>query len=134
VSRLSDKRRLPPDGYNVSPAVFSDVEPDIRIFQEEVFGPVLAVTKVSDFEEVIEVANDSEYGLSASVVTDDLNEAHEFVERVESGVVKIDEKTTGPELHLPFGGVKNSSTNTFREQGDAGIDFFTQIKTVYLNT
>ena len=122
------------DGYFVTPAVFSDVTPDMRIFQEEVFGPVLAVTKVSDFDEAIDVANASEYGLSASVVTDDLNEAHEFVERCESGVVKVNEKTTGLELHVPFGGVKNSSTNTFREQGDAGIDFFTQIKTVYMNT
>ena len=121
------------DGYFVEPAVFSDVTPDMRIFQEEVFGPVLAVTEVEDFDEAVEVANDSEFGLSASVVTDDLAEAHEFVDRSESGVVKVNEKTTGLELHVPFGGMKRSSTNTFREQGDAGIDFFTQIKTVYLN-
>jgi aldehyde dehydrogenase (NAD+) len=121
------------NGYFVSPAVFSDVTPDMRIFQEEVFGPVLAVTEVDDFEEGLEVANDSDYGLSASVVTDDLAEAHEFIDRSESGVVKVNEKTTGLELHVPFGGVKRSSTNTFREQGDAAIDFFTQTKTVYMN-
>ncbi|QPV62822.1 aldehyde dehydrogenase family protein [Halosimplex litoreum] len=122
------------DGYYVTPAVFSDVERDMRIFQEEVFGPVLAVTEVEDFDDAIETANDSEYGLSSSVVTDDLNEAHEFVERTEAGVAKVNEKTTGLELHVPFGGVKDSSTNTYREQGDAGLDFFTEIKTVYLNT
>ncbi len=121
------------DGYFVEPAVFSDVTRDMRIFQEEVFGPVLAVTEVEDFDEAIETANDSDYGLSASVVTEDLNEAHEFVDRIESGVAKVNEKTTGLELHVPFGGMKRSSTNTFREQGDAAIDFFTQTKTVYLN-
>ncbi|QLH83645.1 aldehyde dehydrogenase family protein [Halosimplex pelagicum] len=122
------------DGYYVSPAVFSDVERDMRIFQEEVFGPVLAVTEVDDFEEAIEASNDSDFGLSSSVVTDDLNEAHEFIERTEAGVAKVNEKTTGLELHVPFGGKKDSSTNTYREQGDAGLDFFTEIKTVYLNT
>jgi 2,5-dioxopentanoate dehydrogenase len=122
------------DGYYVSPAVFTDVEPDMRVFQEEIFGPVLAVTEVEDFDEGIELANDSQYGLSASVVTDDLAEAHEFAERIESGVAKINEKTTGLELHVPFGGLKDSSTNTYREQGDAGMDFYTQLKTVYLNT
>jgi len=121
------------DGYYVTPAVFSDVEPDMRIAQEEVFGPVLAVIEVDDFEEGIEVANDSDFGLSASVVTDDLSEANEFVDRIESGVAKVNEKTTGLELHVPFGGVKRSSTNTYREQGDAALDFFTQTKTVYVN-
>ena len=122
------------DGYYVTPAVFSDVERDMRLFQEEVFGPVLAVTEVEDFDDAIETANDSEYGLSSSVVTTDLEEAHEFIERTEAGVAKVNEKTTGLELHVPFGGVKDSSTNTYREQGDAGLDFFTEIKTVYLNT
>ncbi|PSP51203.1 aldehyde dehydrogenase family protein, partial [Halobacteriales archaeon QH_1_68_42] len=122
------------DGYFVSPAVFTDVDPDMRLFQEEIFGPVLAVTEVESFEEGVEVANNSEFGLSASVVTDDLDEAHEFVDRTESGVAKVNEKTTGLELHVPFGGLKDSSTNTYREQGDEGIAFFTQLKTVYLNT
>ncbi|MFC7142706.1 aldehyde dehydrogenase family protein [Halosimplex aquaticum] len=122
------------NGYYVTPAVFTDVERDMRIFQEEVFGPVLAVTEVEDFDEAIEAANDSQFGLSSSVVTTDLEEAHEFIERTEAGVAKVNEKTTGLELHVPFGGKKDSSTNTYREQGDAGLDFFTEIKTVYLNT
>jgi aldehyde dehydrogenase (NAD+) len=121
------------DGHFVSPAVFADVESDMRIAREEIFGPVLAVVEVSDFEESVAVANDSDYGLSASIVTQDLSEANEFVDRIESGVAKVNEKTTGLELHVPFGGYKDSSTNTYREQGDAAIDFFTATKTVYEN-
>lgn len=121
------------DGYYVEPAVFSDVDNDMRIAQEEIFGPVLSVIEVTDFEEALGVANDVEYGLSASIVTQDLTEADEFVDRIESGVAKVNEKTTGLELHVPFGGYKNSSTNTYREQGDAGLDFFTSTKTVYRN-
>ena len=121
------------DGYYVEPAVFSDVGNDMRIAQEEIFGPVLSVIEASDFEEALELANDVDYGLSASVVTQDLTEADAFVDRIEAGVAKVNEKTTGLELHVPFGGYKNSSTNTYREQGDAGLDFFTSTKTVYRN-
>ncbi|MFA9418391.1 aldehyde dehydrogenase family protein [Natrinema sp. HArc-T2] len=121
------------DGHYVEPTVFSDVESEMRIAQEEIFGPVVAVLPVSDFEEAITIANDSQYGLSASIITEDLSEANHFVDEVEAGVVKINEKTTGLELHVPFGGTKNSSSETWREQGDAGLDFFTTSKTVYLN-
>lgn len=79
------------------------------------------------------VANGVEFGLSASIVTDDLSEGHRFIENVEAGVAKVNEKTTGLELHVPFGGYEGSSTNTYPEQGDAGLDFFTSIKTAYLN-
>lgn len=119
------------DGYFVQPAVFSGVDPDMRIAQEEIFGPVLSVIAVEDFEEAIAVANDVEQGLSASIVTDDHTEANRFVEETEAGVLKINEKTTGLELHVPFGGVKASSSETYREQGDAGIDFFTTSRTIY---
>ncbi|ELZ15452.1 Aldehyde Dehydrogenase [Haloterrigena salina JCM 13891] len=121
------------EGYFVEPAVFSDVDNDMRLAQEEVFGPVLAVIPVSDFDEGVEVANDVDFGLSASVVTDDHTEANRFVEEVEAGVVKINEKTTGLELHVPFGGMKDSSSETYREQGDAGLDFYQISKTVYDN-
>ncbi|WP_254525614.1 aldehyde dehydrogenase family protein [Natrinema caseinilyticum] len=121
------------DGFFVEPTVFVDVESDMRIAQEEVFGPVLAVMQVGDFEEALQAANDVDYGLSASVVTQDITEANRFVEEIESGVAKVNEKTTGVELHVPFGGYKDSSTNTYREQGDAGLDFFTTTKTVYMN-
>ncbi|SFL43737.1 aldehyde dehydrogenase (NAD+) [Halogranum rubrum] len=121
------------EGYYVEPTVFTDVESDMRIAQEEVFGPVVAVLKVSDFEEGLAVTNDVDYGLSASVVTDDHTEANRFVDEAEAGVVKVNEKTTGLELHVPFGGFKRSSSETWREQGDAGLDFYTIEKTVYDN-
>ena len=121
------------DGYFVEPTVFADVEPDMRIAQEEVFGPVLAVIKVSDFDDALDVCNDVEYGLAASIVTNDHSEANRFVRDVEAGVAKVNEATTGLELHVPFGGVKNSSSETWREQGDAGLDFYTISKTVYEN-
>ncbi|GAA0239238.1 aldehyde dehydrogenase family protein [Haladaptatus pallidirubidus] len=118
-------------GYFVEPTVFTDVDSDMRIAQEEVFGPVIAVIKVSDFDEAVTVANDVPYGLSASIVTDDHTEANRFIDEVEAGVVKVNDKTTGLELHVPFGGFKRSSSETWREQGDAGLDFYTIQKTVY---
>jgi aldehyde dehydrogenase (NAD+) len=121
------------DGYFVEPTVFSDVDNDMRIAQEEVFGPLLAVIPATDFDHALALANDVEYGLSASIITEDLTESKAFIDRIESGVAKVNEKTTGLELHVPFGGYKSSSTNTYREQGDAGLDFFTSIKTVYEN-
>ena len=121
------------DGHFVEPTVFADVDPDMRIAQEEIFGPVLSVIRVEDFEEAVEVANGVRYGLSASVVTGDLGEANRFVDEVEAGMAKVNEKTTGVELHTPFGGFKRSSSETWREQGDAGLDFYTISKTVYMN-
>lgn len=121
------------DGYFVEPTVFADVDPHMTLAQEEVFGPVLAVIPVSDYDEAVKVANNVEFGLSASIVTNDHTEASRFVDDIEAGVVKINEKTTGLELHVPFGGLKNSSSNTYREQGDAGLEFFTTTKTVYDN-
>ena len=118
------------DGFYVEPTVFSDVDNDMRIAQEEIFGPVLSVIEVADFRTALEVANDVEFGLSASIVTQNLSEANAFVDDVEAGVAKINEKTTGLELHAPFGGYKRSSTNTYREQGDAALDFYTTTKTV----
>lgn len=120
-------------GHFVQPTVFADASPDMRISCEEVFGPVIAVIKVSDFEEGLHVANDIEYGLSASIVTEDHTEANRFIDEAEAGVVKVNEKTTGLELHVPFGGFKRSSSETWREQGDAGLEFYTIEKTVYDN-
>ncbi|MFW6040771.1 MAG: aldehyde dehydrogenase family protein [Thermoplasmatota archaeon] len=120
-------------GYFIEPTVFSDVEPDMRIAQEEIFGPVLSIIRVSDFEEAVKVANGVEYGLSASIVTNDHIEANRFIEEIQAGVIKVNEKTTGLELHVPFGGFKKSSSETWREQGNAVIDFYTISKTVYLN-
>ena len=122
-----------PEGHFVAPTVITDVTPDMEIAQSEVFGPVIAVLAVDSFDAAVTVANDVPYGLSASIVTGDLTEAHRFTDRAEAGVVKINEKTTGLALHAPFGGFKDSSTNTYREQGEAGLDFFSATKTVYIN-
>lgn len=119
------------DGFFVEPTVFTDVQPDDTIAREEIFGPVLTVLEVDGFDDGLEVANDVEYGLSASIVTDDHTEAQRFVREVEAGVAKVNDKTSGLELHVPFGGFKNSSSETWREQGDAGIDFYTIERTVY---
>jgi 2,5-dioxopentanoate dehydrogenase len=119
------------DGYFVEPAVFTGVDPEMRIAREEIFGPVLSVIKVESFDEALEVANDTQYGLAASIVTDDHAEANRFIDEIEAGVVKVNDKTTGVELHVPFGGFKDSSSETWREQGDAGLGFYTLSKTVY---
>lgn len=121
------------DGYFVEPTVFTDVEPNMRIAQEEIFGPVLGIIPVGSIEEGIEIANGVDYGLSASIVTQNLGEAHQFLHESETGLVKVNEKTTGTEVHVPFGGVKGSSSNTYREQGEAALEFFTRMKTAYLN-
>lgn len=121
------------DGHFVQPTVFADVDRYDTIAQEEIFGPVVAVIPASGFEEGLEIANDVRYGLSTSIVSEDNTEVNRFIEEAEAGVVKVNEKTTGLELHVPFGGLKDSSSNTYREQGDAGLDFFTTTKTVYHN-
>ncbi|WP_112324050.1 aldehyde dehydrogenase family protein [Oceanibium sediminis] len=119
-------------GYFVEPTVFADVSADARIAQEEIFGPVISVIEVADYDEAIAVANGVQYGLSAALVTNDFRYIQRFPHDVEAGTVKVNRTTTGNLVNAPFGGVKMSSTATFRESGRAGLDFFTQIKTVYL--
>ncbi len=120
-------------GHFMSPAVIANVKNDMRIAQEEVFGPVIGVVKSGSFEEAISLANDIEYGLSASIITRDINKAMRYTDQIEAGVVKINQISTGLALQVPFGGVKNSSTNNFKEQGQSAIDFYTQVKSVYLD-
>jgi aldehyde dehydrogenase (NAD+) len=121
------------DGFFVKPTVFTDVDPEGTLGQEEVFGPVVAVMRVSGFDEAMQVANNIDYGLSASVISDSNAEIGRFIDEIEAGVVKVNEKSTGLDLHVPFGGFKDSSSETYREQGDAGYDFFSITKTVYHN-
>jgi len=118
-------------GYYVTPAVFTDVTQSMRIAREEIFGPVLAIIEVSGYEEAIRMANDTEYGLSAAIATSNPAFAHRFAEDIESGTVKINRTTTGNLVNAPFGGLKRSSTSTFRESGRAGLAFFLQTKIVY---
>jgi aldehyde dehydrogenase (NAD+) len=119
------------NGYFVSPAVFTDVTQDMRIAREEIFGPVLAIIEVSSYADAIAKANDTEYGLSAAIATRNPRYMHDFARDIESGTVKINRTTTGNLINAPFGGLRRSSTSTFRESGRAGLEFYTQIKTVY---
>lgn len=118
-------------GYYVSPAVFTDVTQDMRIAREEIFGPVIAIIEVGSYAEAIAKANDTQYGLSAAIATRNPNYMHDFAHDIQSGTVKINRTTTGNLVNAPFGGLKQSSTSTFRESGRAGLEFYTQIKTVY---
>ena len=119
-------------GWYVAPTVFADVAPDAVIAQEEIFGPVLALIAIGSYDEAIEVANGVQYGLSAAIATKNFDYIQRFPADIEAGTVKVNRTTTGNLVNAPFGGVKASSTATFRESGRAGLDFFTQIKTVYL--
>jgi acyl-CoA reductase-like NAD-dependent aldehyde dehydrogenase len=119
-------------GYFVQPAIFTNVKPNSRIAKEEIFGPVIAVIEVDTYEEAIAVANDVEYGLSASIVTNNLKIANQFTKDIQAGTVKVNRTTTGNLMNAPFGGLKKSSTSTFRESGRVGLEFFTQLKTVYI--
>jgi aldehyde dehydrogenase (NAD+) len=120
-------------GFFMEPTLLTNVTAAMRIAREEVFGPVIAVMPVNDFEEALNVANGVDVGLSASIVTRDLKKAMLYTERIEAGVVKVNQISTGLALQAPFGGVKKSSSDTFKEQGAGAIDFYTRIKTVYLD-
>ncbi|WP_420998093.1 aldehyde dehydrogenase family protein [Cupriavidus sp. 30B13] len=118
-------------GFYVAPAIFTDVTQQMRIAREEIFGPVIAIIEASSYADAIAKANDTEYGLSAAIVTSNPRYAHDFASDIQSGTVKINRTTTGNLINAPFGGLKQSSTSTFRESGRAGLEFYTQIKTVY---
>jgi acyl-CoA reductase-like NAD-dependent aldehyde dehydrogenase len=120
-------------GWFMQPAVLGQVRPSMQIAREEVFGPVVAVLAVDSFDEAITVANGVNYGLSASLVTRNYQRALQYADRIEAGVVKVNQISTGLALQAPFGGVKQSSTDTFREQGTAALDFYSRSKTVYLD-
>ena len=120
------------NGWFVEPTVFDRVTRDMRIAREEIFGPVLSVLRVKDFEEAMSVANDSDYGLSSSVFTNDTNLVHRFVDEIETGMTHINSPTTGGEAHIPFGGVKHTGLGA-REQGSTSLDFYTELKVVYVD-
>lgn len=119
-------------GFFVKPAVFDRVTPDMRIAREEIFGPVLSVLRVKDFEEALQVANDCEYGLSSSVFTNDAARVFRFVDEIETGMTHINSPTTGGEAHVPFGGIKSTGIGDF-EQGSTALDFYTELKVVYVD-
>jgi acyl-CoA reductase-like NAD-dependent aldehyde dehydrogenase len=118
-------------GYFIEPTIFSDVAPDMRIAQEEVFGPVLALLPANDFDDAVRLANSVKLGLSASIVSKDLTHVHQFINRIEAGLITVNLPTAGVEYQLPFGGTKESSFG-MREQGPQALDFYTESRTVYL--
>jgi acyl-CoA reductase-like NAD-dependent aldehyde dehydrogenase len=119
-------------GWFYKPTIFIDVLANMRIAQEEIFGPVLSVIKTKDFDEAIRILNGTSYGLSSSIYTNDLNIAHKAIELAETGIVYINAPTIGAECHLPFGGMKNTG-NGHREGGWTAYEIFTEIKTVYID-
>jgi acyl-CoA reductase-like NAD-dependent aldehyde dehydrogenase len=118
-------------GYFTAPAVLSDVTPEMRVAQEEIFGPVLAVMPAKNLDHAIELANGIRYGLSAGICTRSLSAAYECIHRLEAGLVMVNLPSAGVEYHVPFGGSKASSMG-MREQGSVAVDFYTEIRTVYL--
>jgi aldehyde dehydrogenase (NAD+) len=114
-------------GCYVEPAIVS-VNPRQSLWREEVFGPVVAVCPASGFDEAVELANDSRYGLSAAVFTSSLRLANEFIDRAEAGQVSVNLPTSGWDVHHPFGGFRDSGSS-FKEQGAPGLRFYTRLKT-----
>jgi alpha-ketoglutaric semialdehyde dehydrogenase len=118
-------------GFFVEPTLFDGVTPQMRIAQEEIFGPVLGLMKARDFEEAMQLANGVRFGLSASIVTRDVERVHQFTNCIEAGLITVNLPTAGVEYQLPFGGTKDSSFG-MREQGPHAMDFYTETRTVYL--
>jgi len=119
-------------GWFMEPTVFMDVDAKMRIAQEEIFGPVVAVIRCENFEDALRIANNVEYGLSSSIYTRDVNRAFAAMRDLYAGITYINAPTIGAEVHLPFGGVK-STGNGHREGGIGAIDFYTEWKSVYVD-
>ena len=119
-------------GFYYRPTIFGDVDPEMRIAQEEIFGPTLGIIKVSDVDEATGVSNGIKYGLSSSIFTRDVNKAFRAMRDLKAGITYINAGTIGAEVHLPFGGVKDTG-NGHREAGQAALDFFTEWKSIYVD-
>ena len=119
-------------GWFHEPTVFADCDPTMRIAQEEIFGPVVAVIPISGFEESIEIANGVVYGLSASIYTRDVNQGFAAMRDLHTGIVYVNAPTIGAEIQLPFGGTKQTG-NGHREAGTAAVDFYSEWKTLYVD-
>lgn len=114
------------------PTLFVDVTPNMRIAQEEIFGPVLSVITVSNLDEAIQVNNNTQYGLSSSIYTADINKAYTAMREITTGVLYVNAGTIGAEVHLPFGGTRGTG-NGHREVGQAAFEFFTEWKSIYID-
>jgi acyl-CoA reductase-like NAD-dependent aldehyde dehydrogenase len=119
-------------GFFMEPTVFVDVDPKMRIAQEEIFGPVVSIIACENLEHAVEIANNIQYGLSSSLYTRDVNKAFAAMRDLEAGITYVNAPTIGAEVHLPFGGVK-ATGNGHREGGIGAIDFYTEWKSVYVD-
>jgi len=129
---LTGGERVEGHGFYYRPTVFADVAPQMRIAQEEIFGPTTALIPVDSFEEAVAAANSVQYGLSSSIFTRDVNKAFKAMRDLQTGITYINAGTTGAEVHLPFGGMKQTG-NGHREAGQAALDVFTEWKSVYVD-
>ncbi len=120
------------NGFFIEPTVFTDVTPDMRIAQEEIFGPVTSVIPASSLEEAVEIANGVRYGLSASIYTQDVNRAFHAMNEMYTGIFYVNSSTIGAEVHLPFGGTK-ATGNGHREAGTQVLDIFSEWKSIYVD-
>jgi aldehyde dehydrogenase (NAD+) len=118
------------EGFYLQPTLFTEAHNQMRIAREEIFGPVAAVIRVKDYEEALAVANDTDFGLSAGIVTTSLKYATHFKRNAEAGMVMVNVPTAGVDFHVPFGGRKGSSYGP-KEQGTYAKEFFTQVKIAY---
>jgi len=118
-------------GFFIEPTIF-EAKHGMWITKEEMFGPVLPVIKVRDYEEAVRISNDVDYGLSSSIYTQNITTAHRAIDELEAGITYVNAPTIGAEVHLPFGGVKNTGTGA-REAGTTAIEEFTEIKTVFID-
>lgn len=118
-------------GWFFEPTLFTDCKPQMRICQEEIFGPIVSIISAENLDEAIEIANSVDYGLSSAIFTNKIASAFKAIKRLQAGQTYVNHPTIGSEAHLPFGGVKSSGNN--RESGPEGISEFTELKTVYIN-
>ena len=120
------------NGWFYQPTVFADVASKMRIAQEEIFGPVVAIIPCNGFEQAVEIVNDSQYGLSSAIYTRDVNRAFKAIETLDTGITYVNASTIGAEIQLPFGGIKGTG-NGHREAGTAALEIFSEWKSVYVD-
>ena len=119
-------------GFFYEPTLFDDVQPEMRIAQEEILGPVLSIIEVNDLDEAVRVNNATAYGLSSSIFTENVNAAFRAMRDLNTGIVYVNHGTSGAEIQFPFGGTRGTG-NGHREAGQAGIDVFTEWKAIYVD-
>jgi 2,5-dioxopentanoate dehydrogenase len=119
-------------GFYITPTVLAEVSPEHRIFREEVFGPVLAVTTFKDIGEAVNLVNSVTYGLTAGIITRSHSNVAKFTNEADVGVIRVNKPLPGLELQVPYGGFKDSGNDQYKEMGEEALDFYTRTKAVYV--